>query len=79
MTSRSSRVEEESRGGSGSGSGEEARGEKGITPRARCINNDQRERERGETQHRSHGCLLGPSGTDPPYGLRTYFCLPPVL
>lgn len=27
----------------------------------------QREREREErrTQHRSHGCLLGPSGTDP--------------
>ena len=77
----SSSVEEESRGGgsrSSSGGGKEARGEKGINSRARCIN-DHRERERErerETQHRSHGCLLGPSGTDPrTASVRTpYFC-----
>ena len=80
MTSRSSRVEEESRGGSGSGSGEEARGEKGITPRARCINNDQKEREREREEKRNTGATVACLGLAVPTprtaSVRTFASLP---
>lgn len=75
----SSSVEEESRGGgsrSSSGGGKEARGEKGINSRARCIN-DHRERER-ERERRNTGATVAclglavPTPVRPPYVLRTF-------